>query len=152
MSVSTANLGSASITLEIAIQASRETVWRAIVDETGSWWREDFFVTRGNRKFQLEAHVGGRLYEETDTGAGLLWYTVTAIEPEVSLNLAGHLAPPWGGPATSLLSFQLEDNDGATLLKFSDNLFGVVSETLEKNATEGWKLLLCDALKTYVEK
>ncbi|MEM7164705.1 MAG: SRPBCC domain-containing protein [Planctomycetota bacterium] len=147
------NLGAHTVALEIPIQASRENVWRALVDETGNWWREDFLVTKGdNRRFQLEPHVGGRLYEETDSGAGLLWFTVTAIEPQKSLNLAGHIAPPWGGPATSQLSFQLEDHDGGTLVKFHDYLFGVVSEAMQQAMTDGWKLLLEDGWKSYAER
>lgn len=146
-----ATLSSTTVALEIPIDAPRETVWRALVDETGSWWREDFFVTKGQRRFQMEAHVGGRLYEETDSGSGLLWYTVTAIEPQESLSLVGHLAPPWGGPATSLLGFQLEDRDGGTLVKFQDHIFGVVTEATEKNMTEGWNLLLVEAWKKHCE-
>ncbi len=60
------------IELEIPIEASRERVWNALVDDTGEWWPKDFYVTADPRPITLEAKAGGRLFERGSEGATLL--------------------------------------------------------------------------------
>jgi len=51
----------------------------------------------------FEVKPGGRLYEDAGGGNGLVWYQVIALDAPNSISLAGFIAPPFGGPATSLL-------------------------------------------------
>ena len=48
---------STQIELKIDIQASKQRVWQAIVEEIGLWWRKDFYVYE-NAKLVLEAYPG----------------------------------------------------------------------------------------------
>jgi DNA-binding transcriptional ArsR family regulator/uncharacterized protein YndB with AHSA1/START domain len=139
------------IELELVIQAPRERVWQAIVKEIGKWWRKDFYVHE-NARFVLEANPGGRLYEDAGNGAGGLWGSIMNIAPPKWLQWVGHLAPQYGGPATSIVDLRLEEFEGATKLYLTDALFGRLQEEAQKQIYEGWRLLFEEGLKTFVER
>ncbi|MCA9740201.1 MAG: SRPBCC domain-containing protein [Deferribacteres bacterium] len=138
------------ILVNISIQANCERVWQALISEIHQWWPKDFFVYQ-NAKIKLEPWPGGRLYEDSGTGAGGLWYTVMNILPPAVLELAGHLAPQWGGPATSIVRFTLSESNGKTEVEIDDALFGCLKPDAEKQISEGWRLLIEAGLKQHIE-
>ena len=143
--------GSIQVDLQIQVKRPRDTVWTSLIDETTAWWPVEYYATTNPLRMVFEPIPGGRLYEEAENGAGLLWYTVIAIEPPTSITLAGHIAPPFGGPATSLLRVDLESTtDSTTLLRVSDSVFGCVDADTEQRIAEGWRTLFGNA-KTYIE-
>lgn len=142
-------VGWRNVEVEIPIEAPRERVWDAIVNEIGAWWRKDFCANPNTKKFVLEPRLGGRMYEDAGDGAGVLWYTVMSIDPPNSLTLSGHLALAFGGPATSILNLNLKSTGKATVLEISDSFFGNVEGGCEKE--DGWRLLFGEGLKPFVE-
>ena len=72
------------VELEIPIEAKKEVVWDALVNDIGIWWRKDFSAT-GTDKMILEPRLGGRMYEDCGDGTGFTWYTVEGIMPNDSL-------------------------------------------------------------------
>ena len=141
---------SKNIALKITIDADRDRVWQALVEEIGVWWRKEFHVYENSRLI-LEARPGGRLYEDVGGGAGGLWFTVMNILPPTTLELCGHLAPQWGGPATSIVRLTLEEQAGKTVLHVTDALFGCLRENAEQQIGDGWQMLFGDGLKAHVE-
>jgi uncharacterized protein YndB with AHSA1/START domain len=143
--------GVVTIDLEVPIRASRERVWAGLTEDPHRWWPKDHRALGPKGRMLLEVRPGGRLHEEDDAGGGLLWYTVLAVEPAASLTLVGHLAPPWGGPATSLLRLVLEAQGAHTLLRVKDSIFGAVDEGFRASTHEGWRSILADGLARHVE-
>jgi DNA-binding transcriptional ArsR family regulator len=135
------------VELEIEIAASRERVWRALVDETTRWWPRDFY-TGAAKGFHIEPKIGGRVYEDWGGGAGVLWYQVFAIHPGVSLDLHGAMGVPYG-PAITLLHLELAVTAEGTMLKVSDSTIGVAGD--RRARTEGWQRVFGEGLKAYVE-
>lgn len=145
-------VGAIRIELEIPIDAAPERVWKALVDDTGAWWPKDFYITADPGPMTLEAKAGGRLFERGKNGSELLWFTVFAIDPEKSMDLVGHLAPAYGGPATTMLHLELEPHGaGATLLKVCDAIFGHIGEKIQ-SIQDGWRIIFHDNLKAFVER
>jgi uncharacterized protein YndB with AHSA1/START domain len=144
--------GVVTIDLEIPIRATRERVWSGLTEHPQRWWPADHRVLGPGGRMRLEVRPGGRFYEEDDAGGGLLWYTVLAVEPLASLTLVGHLAPPWGGPATSLLRLELEARGAETLLRVKDSIFGAVDEGFRASTHDGWRSILADGLARHVER
>lgn len=140
----------AKVELQVEIAAPRDQVWEALTTQVAQWWREDFYAIPDSTIF-LEPHVGGRLYEEAENGQQGLWYMVTGVYPGDSIEFSGNLRPEFGGPATSLLKISLEDHETKTLLRLNDVVFGVLGESMQKNATEGWQLLMAGGLKPHIE-
>ena len=74
-----------------------------------------------------------------------------AVEPGTSLNLVGHLAPPFGGPATGFLMVRLEEHDGGTRVAMTHSMHGVVDDGTLAATEAGWRMLLDNGLKRFVE-
>lgn len=133
------DLRSDRIELELTIEAPRPLVWETLVDSIGDWWPPDYLATERPDAFHFEARPGGAVWEETGTG-GLQWFTVQALERERWVNLAGFLAPPWGGPAVTTLRLELHDQgEGKTLLRATDASFGQLGDCREVEA--GWRAI-----------
>jgi uncharacterized protein YndB with AHSA1/START domain len=143
--------GARVIELELEIRAPVGDVWRALVEETGRWWRRDFLTSDQARAFVIEPVLGGKMYEDWGGGAGVVWATVTALQAPTRLELAGVSSPAWGGPSTHYHAFRLEPRGGGTLLRFSDAVHGRIDDATETSLREGW-LLLWDALREHCER
>ena len=151
MTQASIGVGLARVEVEVTISAPRERVWKALVEETGQWWPKDFYVGREPKGFLIEARPGGRVYEDWGNEAGALWYTVLVVEPPEVLELAGHLTPSFGGPATTTVRLTLREEAGATVVKIEDALFGRVDEHTVPRVREGWRALIGKGLKSHVE-
>lgn len=143
----------ATVTIKVEIASSRDEVWQAMVHEIGKWWREDFLVCAGSRGMDLEPRVGGLLFETAEAeGSGFVWGQVIRFEPSDHLAYTAQLAPPWGGPAHSIVQIALSENEGGTLLTLSDALVGHLSAELLQSLEDGWLQLFGDGgLKSYLE-
>jgi uncharacterized protein YndB with AHSA1/START domain len=145
-------VGMARAEVEVTVGAPRERVWKALVEETGQWWPREFYVGREPKGFVIEARPGGRVYEDWGNEAGALWYTVLVVEPPAVLELAGHLTPAFGGPATTTARLTLKAEGERTVVRVEDALFGRVDEHTVPRLREGWRALLgSGGLKSYVE-
>lgn len=142
---------SARFELEVTVQAPRERVWEALVRQPDGWWISELRVVPGDSELTLDPVAGGRMIERNADGASLLWFTVIAIEPPRSINLEGALAPPFGGPSQAFLLIELEERDGATVVKMTNSLHGHVEESMLPQMEGGWRMLLENGIKAFVE-
>lgn len=134
--------------LDIPISAPPERVWVALTEATVSWWPDDFATSERTKRFVIEPKVGGRVYEDFGNDEGLLWYTVVGVEAGKELILAGHLLPPFGGPAVTSLRLSLVANGSSTLLRIRDDRFGVLGVDLP---SDGWRYVFDNGLRQYIE-
>ena len=138
--------------LEFAMNAPPARVWRALVDEPSEWWHKDFYFTKSPHTMTIEAHAGGRVFEQSEDGGSLLWANVVALVPGTSLTMAGAFAPPYAGPGYATQHIELvPQDDGSTVLKISEAVFGHIGEDLQATLLIGWQMLYADGLKSYVE-
>lgn len=151
MSGRTLEVRAVTYEIEVPIDGSREQVWNALTRETNAWWLPDFHMVGEGSVVSFDARAGGVLVEETPDGGSLLWYTVHMAMPLESLHLVGHVAPEWGGPATSLLRLRLDERDAGTVLSVTDALFGHVGDATVSSLKEGWGQLFGDGLRRHVE-
>lgn len=147
---SAASLTASEFNLSLTLQAPAATAWRALTRDIGLWWPATFHTSEQTKKFILEPKLGGMMGEVGTGGDGLVWYRVIGVERGRSLLLSGHLLPPWGGPATSLVRVTLTPLSARTTkFDFSDHLFGVVGD----GATEsGWTSLFAEHFQPHVER
>lgn len=134
----------------VDIGASLSQVWQALTAQLGEWWLPEFHML-GESQVELELRAGGRLFEKAE-GRELLWFNVVAFEQERSIELVGACTAKFGGPTTTMLSLELEElGDRQTRLQFTDSLIGRVSEESLRCLEAGWKELIVNGLKKYVE-
>jgi len=137
------------IALEVQIKAAPQAVWQALTDDIGRWWPSAFYCGDGNgpRRFLLEAHPGGRMWEDHGGGDGLLWGTVINVRQGQLLELAGTSR----GPATSLFRFELTADEDGTKLRFTESSFGRVDEAGAASKDKGWRFLFDGCLRAHLE-
>ena len=141
-----------TVFIEMTILASKQRVWQALTEETGNWWKKDFYNNPKTLDFVIESRLGGLMYEDTGEDEGHVWASVVGIDSPNLLQLKGHLNPEHGGPAISFMSIRLEASNGSTILKITDTVFGNITENLQKNLSEGWKTIFEEGLKPYAEQ
>ncbi|PQO25370.1 hypothetical protein C5Y96_23810 [Blastopirellula marina] len=134
--------------LEVMIAAPPQRVWQAIAAESSAWWPIDFVTSERTQRFVIEPTLGGRVFEDFGGGDGLVWYTVIGVEAGRELILAGHLLPPFGGPATTALRITLSAHQQGTLVKIRDDRFGVLEGD---SPVEGWRIVFDGGLRCYLE-
>ena len=127
---------------EVTVAAPREKVFDALC-RIGDWWPHKF-VESGRVHF--EPVIGGRLWEESDEG-GTLYATVSSMRRPSSIQYIGPMG--MSGPVTSVISFELEERDGGTLVRESHRAFGDIDEDTRQAYTSGWREVL-EALQRYL--
>jgi uncharacterized protein YndB with AHSA1/START domain len=147
---SSAPITSATHRLTLEIARPQLAVWKAFTDEVQSWWPKDFYATDSPQRMIFEVKPGGRLYEDSGNGNGLVWYHVIALNAPNSITMSGFIAPPFGGPATTLLNVTFSAKDkSATIMEVTDSTFGCLEEA---TTLEGWRQLFEDGFKTWIER
>lgn len=137
--------------LDIRIAAAPARVWRALTQDTAKWWPADFLCAPDSKGVKLEAWPGGRLFEEAENGGGLVWFNVVALTPPKSMHLAGHIIPPYGGPATSLLYLSIDRTPSGSILRVHNSVLGYISKSQLAGTIDGWRQLFVGGLKPFAE-
>src|SRR6185295_1260689 len=140
--------GVVDIALEWPVEASVQRVWEALFERVESWWPAAHRAVGDGATMTFEPRLGGQLREARPDGGGLAWYEVIALEPLRSVDLAGHLATRYGGPASSLLHIELVPGarDGTSILKLTDSVFGRIGPNLRASLGEGWQAIVGEGL------
>lgn len=140
--------------LQIKIEADREQVWKALVEDINCWWLTDFYAVGNDSVIELDTKLGGRgLLESSPGGSWLLWYAVQMFLPDqLAIYLVGHIAPAWGGPTVSSLKMMIEETANGSIFHLTDARHGRINETAPQSYQDGWARLFNDGLKKYVEQ
>ena len=104
---------------EVTINATREEVWRAAIHEIGAWWNSDHTVSGGASRLRISAKPQGCFCEDFGDNAGVVHLTVTMINPAVVLRLTGGLGPLGLMGVSGNMTWEFEDSDGGTRVKFT---------------------------------
>ena len=151
MSERITDLCAANILVEVPIEAPREQVFEAFVDRIAEWWHKDFYTRPGAGAFRIERKVGGLMFEDWGAGEGQVWGTVIGLKAPEYVQFVGDTDKNWGGPSRGIMTINLEEEGGTTLLRFEHSNFGHIQEKTHASLEEGWVLLLRDCLKPFVE-
>ena len=111
--------GGFSLVHEVTIDAARDDVWRAAVDEVGQWWSSDHTVSGNAGNMHIDAKVQGCFCESIGDYAGIVHMTITFVNPEVLLRLTGGLGPLGLMGVSGNMTWEFMDVGGATTVKFS---------------------------------
>lgn len=124
-------------TLDLPAPAAK--AWKALTKGVHQWWPSDFLAAGAGSRIILEPRLDGKLYEDAGQGNGLIWYRVIALDAPNSILLSGVIAPPFGGPATTLLRLTLtEAGTGKSSLQIHDALFGHIDGC---DVEAGWRMV-----------
>jgi DNA-binding transcriptional ArsR family regulator len=145
--------GIVDVALEWPVAAPVQKVWEALFSAPGSWWPGEHRLYGADSTMSFEPSLGAQLREEKG-GQGLVWYSVTALDPLRSVDMIGHLAARFGGPATSLLHIEIAPGaeEGTSLLKLTDSVFGRIGPGMRASLSEGWQGIVGAGLVAFLER
>ncbi|MCR9247321.1 MAG: SRPBCC domain-containing protein [bacterium] len=143
----------ARLELEVSIAAPRDRVWQLVIDRPNDWWISELRCVGPDSTVAFEPgpRAGAALVEHNANGSSLLWFTILALEPQRSLNLAGAIAPPFGGPCQAFLYLELADQGDGTVVRLTNSLHGHITESALQEMQGGWQMLLERGLKARAE-
>ncbi len=141
-------MNSFQIEQEIKINAKPEKVYTQLTNDVSAWWDHSFIDNP--KAVVLEPKVGGRFYEDHGNGQGALYCTVTLVETNKKLVLQGAMG--MRGAVFGNISFELEEQSDATLLRLSHRAFGDVTDDHKASYSKGWQDLLGKRLKNLTER
>lgn len=134
----------------LTMPASVTRVWHALIHQINDWWLTSFHMLGPQSTVHLEPIAGGRLFESADDHQ-LLWYTVISIAPSESIEMAGYCSAKYGGPMTTMIAMQLSAITATTTqLRFSDSLYGKVTDGQVNSLCSGWKELFTEGLLKFI--
>ena len=133
---------------EISINASVEQTFASLLDFNG-WWSHRYARIPDSLRF--EAKVGGRFWETRDGTEenGILWGTVTSIEPGDHISLQGNIGMA-GAVLGTVTICTLPQDDGTTRVTISHQFMGNVPDGYAEGFGQGWQHNL-KALKKLIE-
>jgi uncharacterized protein YndB with AHSA1/START domain len=113
-----ASPGGFSLRHEVLIDATREEVWRAAVDDIGRWWSSDHTISGDAANLSIDANPQGCFCESIGEHAGVVHLTVTFVNPNVILRLTGGLGPLGLMGVDGNMTWEFFDDDG-TRVRFN---------------------------------
>ncbi len=82
-----------TIHINTMVDAERMAVYKAAIENVGSWWHGDHTISGFANNMYFDARVPGCLCEKLGQGAGIVHMTVTYVSPGIILRLTGGLGP-----------------------------------------------------------
>lgn len=145
------SVGSFRVEQEVTIQGTPARVFDALTKEVSAWWgMPHMYSEKSARDIVLEPRVGGRLYEDWGDGEGVLYATVSIARRPEWIRLSGPIGI--GGAVAGVVDIKLSPRGQETVVRLSHRVVGEVTEETESSYDQGWKSLLRERLKPYVER
>jgi len=139
----------ASIVQETTIIGSPADVFNALTKKVAAWWSHVSYETDHKPDLQIEERVGGRFFEKCGSKQRL-YATVTRLEPPLTLWMEGSMG--LGGCVFGVVMFDLKErDDGTTTVRLTHRMMGEIDDDGVAMYRGGWKALLDEGLKGYVE-
>ena len=116
---------------EVTVDASRDVTWKAAVDEIGVWWSSDHTISGDASRLSITPLAQGCFCENFGAGAGVVHLTVTMVNPGVVIRLTGGLGPLGLMGVNGNMTWEFEDVEGGTKVKFTYAVGGYRPEGLD---------------------
>ncbi len=138
---------------EVVVEATRAEAWNAAVHQVGQWWSDDHTITGDAERLSIEAKPLGCFCEQLGNDAGIVHLTVTFVNPTVLLRLTGGLGPLGLMGANGNMTWEFDDADGGTRVRFTYAVGGYRPGGMEGVAlpVDGVIGEALDRLKSFIE-
>lgn len=129
--VTDAEAGGFTTVNEVLIDANRIDAWKAAIDDVGQWWNSDHTVAGDARRMSITAVPQGCFCERFESGGGVVHMNVTMVSPGVIIRLTGGLGPLGLMGVEGNMTWEFEDADGGTVVRFTYAVGGYRAGGLE---------------------
>ena len=119
---------------EVIIDASRQDSWKAAIEDIEIWWSSDHTVSGDASRLSITAVPQGCFCEDFGAGAGVVHLTVTMVNPGVVIRLTGGLGPLGLMGVNGNMTWEFDDADEGTKVRFTYAVGGYHPEGLDTMA------------------
>ena len=119
---------------EVIIDASRQATWNAAIKDIGTWWDADHTVSGDASRLSITAVPQGCFCESFGAGAGVVHLTVTMVSPGVVIRFTGGLGPLGLMGVNGNMTWEFDDADEGTNVRFTYAVGGYHPEGLDTMA------------------
>ncbi len=148
-----AGAGGFTTTHEVIVEAERAAVWLAAVGAVGQWWSSDHTISGDAARMTIDPRPQGCFCETLGEEAGVVHLTVTMVNPTVIIRMTGGLGPLGLMGVTGNMTWEFDDVDGGTRVRFTYAVGGYREGGLDAIAipVDGVIGEALDRLKAYAE-
>ena len=118
---------------EVVVDATRAEAWVAAMD-IGRWWSSDHTISGDAARMSIEARTQGCFCESLSDDAGVVHLTVTSVLPAVLLRMTGGLGPLGLMGVDGNMTWEFEDAEGGTRVRFTYAVGGYMDGGLDQMA------------------
>ena len=138
---------------EVVIDAGRAESWVAAVDSVGQWWSSDHTVSGDAARMSINTDLQGCFCESLGEKAGVVHLTVTMVNPTHLLRMTGGLGPLGLMGVEGNMTWEFEDADAGTRVRFTYAIGGYSKDGLDQIAPAVDFVIgeALNRLKAYVE-
>jgi hypothetical protein len=129
--VTDAEKGGFTTVNEVIVDAGREDVWKAAIEDIGIWWSSDHTISGDASRLRITSVPQGCFCESFGAGAGVVHLTVTMVSPGVVIRLTGGLGPLGLMGVNGNMTWEFDDVDEGTKVKFTYAVGGYRPEGLD---------------------
>ena len=104
---------------ELVIDAGRERVWQAAIDEVGQWWHDDHTISGDAGRMSIDARPLGCFCEDLPGDNGVVHLLVTSVSGNVMLRMTGGLGPLGLMGVNGNMTWEFFDAGAGTRVKFT---------------------------------
>ena len=117
----------------VVVTSDRMTAWEAAV-EVGRWWSSAHTMSGDATRMSIEPRVQGCFCESLGEQAGVVHLTVMSVMPGTSLRLSGGLGPLGLMGVHGNMTWDFEDVEGGTQIRFKYAVGGYMDGGLDQLA------------------
>ena len=138
---------------EAIIEDGRAAAWVAAVGKVGTWWDSGHTVSGDASRMSIQANMQGCFCESLGAQAGVVHLVVTMVNPTHLLRMTGGLGPLGLMGIDGNMTWEFEDVEGGTLVRFTYAVGGYREGGLDEIAPAVDRVLgeALGRLKAYVE-
>ena len=104
---------------EVVIADGRAEAWVAAVGKVGSWWSSDHTVSGDASRMSIKPETQGCFCESLGEQAGVVHLVVTMVNPTHLLRMTGGLGPLGLMGVDGNMTWEFEDVEGGTRVRFT---------------------------------
>ena len=116
---------------EVVVDAEKDAVWRAAIEDVGLWWSSDHTISGDASRLSITAVPQGCFCESFGQGAGVVHLTVTMVNPGVVIRLTGGLGPLGLMGVNGNMTWEFEAVEDGTRVKFTYAVGGYRAEGMD---------------------
>lgn len=149
--VPTVTLTTLTLEQSVDLDAPCAAVFRALTDDIGEWFHVYHQTGEDASDMIVEPRPGGHFKELSRGGDGAIWGTVQEIKRDALLVLEGRMGMRPAVHARTVFELASHGKAGCHLT-FTQHGIGEFTTEHHEMFGEGWRVILCESLKAFVEE